>query len=652
MRIAVERRAWVAPTSLVGEALAFLVAAAVFFGNGSSDSSLVWIGGAAIAVAAASLVAFSMRSLSVPALTPLGWTVLAFLAGLTLWEGLSVLWSIEADRSWDYFNRSLVYLAFFVLGLIAGLLPRSPRFAAGALTAICTGAILVALATKVFPSLSAQTERVARLNSPIGYWNALALLVDFAIPLALWIAAPRTRPDWLRGLGVTLLYLAGVALLLTLSRGGLAVGIAAAAIWIVIGRPRLESAAALVIAFVPMLAVAGWAFSKSGLTKDLQPRSLQVHDGRWFGLLLALGAAFAFGVAFLVSRYERRRPLTDPWRMRLGRAAVGLVIAAAVVGTVSLLAVGITPSKVLHKFNEPVAGSTGQSPEHLTTLASSSRWSWWQEAWHSWEHHALAGTGAGSFELVHRQLRNVGTFATEPHNLPLQFLVEGGIVGFVLFLGIAFAGAPALVETLRRLEGEDRLAAAALVVGLCAYVIHGVVDFDWDFAAVTVPAVAGFGVLVAAGRPALARSPVRRTFVSVTAGAIAAAALFSLLAPWLASQKVDDAYAAIGDGNLDAAISDAKSAHSLNPVAIDPLLAWAAAEQASGHSAAAGRVYTKAISIQPDNWRPWYYRAKFLDAIDGPRSALFDATQAAKRDPLGPAGSYVQQLQGEAATSP
>ena len=338
--------------------------------------------------------------------------------------------------------------------------------------------------------------------------------------------------------------------------------------------------------------------------------------------------------------------------MRLGRAAVGLVGAAAVVGTVGLLAAGITPSKVLHKFNEPVAGSTGQDPTHLTTLASSSRWSWWQEAWHSWEHHALAGTGAGSFELAHRQLRTEGTFATEPHNLPLQFLAEGGIVGFVLFLGIAFAGAPALVETLRRLEGEDRLAAAALVVGLCAYVIHGVVDFDWDFAAVTVPAVAVLGVLAAAGRPALARSPVRRTFVSVTAGAIAAAALFSLLAPWLASQRVDDAYAAIGDGNLGAAISDAKSAHSLNPVAIDPLLAWAAAEQASGHTAAAGRVYTKAISIQPDNWRPWYYRAKFLDAIDGPRSALFDATQAAKRDPLGPAGSYVQQLQGEAATSP
>jgi O-Antigen ligase len=354
----------------------------------------------------------------------------------------------------------------------------------------------------------------------------------------------------------------------------------------------------------------------------------------------------------LVSRYERARPLAEPWRVRLGQAAVALVIAAAVVGTVALLAAGITPARVLHKFNEPVAASTGQGPQHLTQFASSSRWNWWQEAWRSWRAHPVVGTGAGTFELVHRQLRTDGTFATEPHNLPLQFLNEGGIVGFILFLGVAFFGAPAMVETLRRLDGEARIAAAALVVGLCAYVIHGVVDFDWDFAAVTVPAVTVLGVLLAAGRPALARFVVRRTFVAATAGATAAAALFSLFAPWVASREVDDAYAAIGDGRLGAAISDAKSAHSLNPVAIDPLLVWATAEQARGNSRAAGSVYTKAIATQPDNWRPWYYRAIFLNAISGPKAALFDATQAAKRDPLGPSASYLTLLTQQAATAP
>src|SRR5439155_13464682 len=103
-----------------------------------------------------------------------------------------------------------------------------------------------------------ETERVARLSSPIGYWNVLALLAVFALPLALWIAAPRTRPAWLRAAAVVYLYAALVALVLTFSRGGVGVGIAAVALWLVLARPRLESAAALAIALVPTLALCGW----------------------------------------------------------------------------------------------------------------------------------------------------------------------------------------------------------------------------------------------------------------------------------------------------------------------------------------------------------------------------------------------------------
>jgi tetratricopeptide (TPR) repeat protein len=154
-------------------------------------------------------------------------------------------------------------------------------------------------------------------------------------------------------------------------------------------------------------------------------------------------------------------------------------------------------------------------------------------------------------------------------------------------------------------------------------------------------------VLVAAGRPARVRVPIRRTLLAVAAGALAAAALYSLASPWLATREVDDAYGAIGRGDPAAAVADAKSAHDLNPTAIDPLLVWAAAEHARGDDGEAGRLYTKAISLQPDNWRPWYFRARFLQTIDGPRAALFDAQQAASRDPLGIGGAYLAQLQNE-----
>jgi tetratricopeptide (TPR) repeat protein len=647
MRIALERRAWFAPSPLVGAALAVLAGVSVFFSGGSREGPLVWIGGAAFVVTAAAIVAAAMGAARVPALTPLGLMVVGFVTALVMWEGLSVLWSIEPDRSWDYFNRSLVYLAFLLLGLLVGLAPRAPRLAAGALAVLCAGAICCALTTKIFPTLNEQSARVARLSSPIGYWNALALLVVFAVPLALWVAAPRERPDWLRALGVLLLYAAGVALLLTFSRGGVGVAIAALALWFVIGRPRLESVFVLAVALVPILAVCGWGFSRAALTEDAQPRSAQVHEGRWFALALVLGGAVAFGAGFALSRAERRRTLTDAWRRRLERGALASGAVVVLVAVVALLAAGITPSSVFDKFSEP-ASPSASGPQHLGEFSSSSRWNWWQESWDAWRAHALAGTGAGSFDVTHRRLRTDTTFATEPHNLPLQFLSETGIVGFVFFLGIAFAGAPALVESLRRFEGEDALAAAALSVALFAYVVHAVVDFDWDFAAVTAPALAVLGVLLAAGRPALARMPARRAIVSATAGAIVAAALYSLVSPWVAARKVDDAYAAIERGDAAAAASAAKTAHDLNPTSLDPLFVWAAAEHTRGNDREAGRLYTRAIALQPDNWRPWYYRALFLRNIGGAASAVFDARQAAKRDPLGIAGTYAAELEKEA----
>ena len=656
MRTALERRAsgldvslgsrMLAPLPILAAATGALIAAAVLFGDGSSDGPLFWIGVVAIVVAAAAAVSAATGALALPELTPLGFAAVACFAGFVVWQGFSVLWSIEPDRTWNYVNRGLVYLAFLLLGLVAGTMRRASIYAAACLAVVTAAAVCVALATKIFPGLSAETERVARLSSPVGYWNVLALLTVFALPLALWIAAPRTRPDWLRAAGVLYLYAALVALLLTFSRGGVAVGIVAVALWLGIARPRLESAAALGVALVPTLAVAGWAFSRPGLTKDGKPHSLQVHDGRWFGLALVLGGVAAFAGAFWSSRYERTRPLSETWRVRLGRVGVAATAAAVVVAVVGLVAAGITPSRVWHKFNEPAASPTAVTgPGHLSSLASTSRWNWWQEAWKSWRAHPVLGTGAGTFDLTHRKLRVDGTVATEPHNLPLQFLSETGIFGFILFLGIALAGAGALVETLRRLEGEDRLAAAALVVALFAYVVHGVVDFDWDFVAVTAPAAAVLGVLIAAGRPARVRLlGARRGVLAVAAGAFAAAALYSLVSPWLASRRVDDAYAALGRNDVGAAVADAKSAHDLNPVSVDALLAWGAAEAARGDTAAAGRIYTKAISIQPDNWRPWYYRARLLQNVSGAKAALFDAQQAAERDPRGLAGAYAASL--------
>src|ERR671923_2866603 len=94
------------------------------------------------------------------------------------------------DRSGAYTNRGLAYLGFACLGLFVGaFLPRGPRAVATAFAVFLAGVLGWALLGKVVPSLFPDGGRLARLRSPIGYWNALALLADCAVASGLWLAA-------------------------------------------------------------------------------------------------------------------------------------------------------------------------------------------------------------------------------------------------------------------------------------------------------------------------------------------------------------------------------------------------------------------------------------------------------------------------------
>jgi hypothetical protein len=84
-----------------------LVGLALFFGGGPGSGSLPWLGGGALL---AVVVLIASRGV------PSGWPLLVPLAALAAWLALSISWSALPDRSWDYANRTLVYLLFALLG--------------------------------------------------------------------------------------------------------------------------------------------------------------------------------------------------------------------------------------------------------------------------------------------------------------------------------------------------------------------------------------------------------------------------------------------------------------------------------------------------------------------------------------------------------
>jgi tetratricopeptide (TPR) repeat protein len=567
--------------SPLGPAL-LLVGSVLFFGGQGGFGSLPWIGGAAIVVAAVLAVLYGL---------PRGALTLAPLAGLAVWCAVSVAWSIEPDRSWAYANLAVVYLAFALVGLYAG--GRAEGLAAG--LAALLGAVCVwSLAGKVVPWLYEDYGRIARLRGPVGYWNALALLGDVAIPLGLWLALRRRVP------GTLLVYGWLVAIALSFSRGGALVAVLVVIAWIALSRLWVEATATLVAAGLPAAGVIAIAFALSGVTSDGQSHATRVRDGVWFGLALVAGAAAAAGLARL------RRPEPTP---ALRRAALVLAGVAAV----AVLALGAVHARSLwDSFTSPVATELSNSKGRFVQVGSNHRWVWWKEAWRGFRAHPLGGTGAGSFALTNLRYRTTSLdTATEPHDLPVQFLSETGVVGAALFLA---AGLTLVVVGRRRTPAE-----LALWLALPAYLVHGLLDIDWDFAAATAPVLLVAGAL-AARPPYEQREPSAALARALAAGGLALAVLVSLFSVWLGDRWAGQADEALS--NPERALVLAKRARSVDPLAVGPLFDQALAEQALGHDGRAHGLLLKATQVQPENPETWYTLGAFELELGCARHAL------------------------------
>jgi hypothetical protein len=531
-----------------------LAGLALFFGGGPSDSSIFWLGGLALV---------SVLVLLATEGVPRGWTTPVPLAAVAVLCAISIAWSWLPDRSWDYANRTLVYALAAAVGLWAA--PRARSFGAG--LAVLLGALIVwSLLGKVLPFVADYGgPDVSRLRGPIGLWNQLALACVFALALALAFG---------RRAGSLLAYVSLVALLLTYSRGGVLTAILVVGAYLVAAETRLEPARVLASAALPAIVVVAIAFLLPGVTSDDQSLHVRWRDGLVFGVLLLAGAAAAAAT-------ERLPAPRDTRRLRRFALAVGALAVIAAIVFVAVHGVG--------------SGAVGNGGGRIGSTSSNFRFTWWHQAWRGFTAHPLAGTGAGSFHLLNLLYRaNYLDFTIEPHDLPLQFLAELGVVGLVL-LTLACA-------VLVRPSFHRRGVELALALFLPAFLVHSLVDVDWDFAAVAVPAFLAAGAL--AGGTIARRVSV---FELLPAVGVALILFGSLLSPWLARRYADDALFAAPAR----AIILADRARSLDPLLVEPYWARAGAAIARGQKQRAFDEYAAAVARQPRNPQTWLAAGEF-----------------------------------------
>jgi hypothetical protein len=421
----------------------------------------------------------------------------------------------------------------------------------------------------------------------------------------------------------------------------------------VVGSGRLRGLVALVAATTAAIPPLGVAFFLPALRGNGVPLNLRIDEGRILGLVLLVALAGLLAVGFVLLRLERRIRWS-PARSRGAWRAIGALGGLFLLIVVINLAAserGLTGS-ISHQVRQftTTAKDPLSDPAHLVSTNSGNRWVWWQEALGAFSDRPLQGWGAGSFPVTHLQYREEELSVRQPHNVPLQFLAETGLVGALLWIGAIVLLLLAGVWRVRTLRpGRERDLAGALLAAGIAWTIHTLYDWDWDIPGATLPALILLGVLAArppreghghglAAAFEVPRPPRQRPLhLAAVALLLTAFAMSALLPAWSHGKAIDALGLAGGrqvtPTQLEKAAAQAELAARLNPLSVEPLFAAHTIAVRRERLGDARRYLLQAVDRQPQNRVAWFRLALLAAETRNPAGFLRAALKALRLDP-------------------
>ena len=522
------------------------------------------------------------------------------LAAFTAWSFAGIAWAGVKGDAWEGANRTLLYLCVFVLfawrrirvGVAAGLL--------GGFVAVTAGVGLIEFVRAVGAHRPEGFFISGRLSTPISYPNANAALFLAPFFPAVFLASRREVAPLLRGV---MLAAAGVLLELAVmcqSRGSLFAFPLTAFLFLALAPGRLRLLLSLALLTVPVAV---------GMRRLLHVYSAVVDDrGMHTALIHARSIVVWSAVALLLAGVVIG--VVDR-RLRIPRRATAALGSAVAIAAVVTLVAGTFA--FVHRYGSPVhrvalawrdfkndkQSATGQ---HFASGFGSPRYDIWRVAVKEFEHSPLKGVGVDNFAVDYLRLRHTDKEPLYPHSLELRLLAQTGLVGTVLFGGFLVA---ALLAAGRLWRRSDPLVAGFAAASLAAFVywlLHGSVDWFWEFPALGAPA---FAWLALAGQAARAEATPTSSRVPLYAGLplllVSGVAAASLAFPWLSAKEIDTASSG-WSVDPNAAFHRLDVARRLDPLT-DRADLVAGVIAARLHDRTRERVaFVHALERNPDNW--------------------------------------------------
>jgi O-antigen ligase len=520
---------------------------------------------------------------------------------------------------------------------------------------------VVALASRLHPGLftaAGQTASYlpgaeARLSWPLNYWNALAALLAFGLPLLLSLtgSARTLTAQALAAAAIPIVALCGY---LTFSRGGLLAFVVSTVVYFLLAPDRLPKLLTGAVA-----GAASAALIAGSVHRDAIERGVISSAGRHQGatlilpiVLACLGVALAQVAIGLATRHGRRpAALTiSPPQARAGLAivVVGLLVVALAAGGPSRL------SHAWQDFKRPSASGLGVDRiQRFGKLSGNGRYDYWKVAVDSTSGHLLDGNGPGTFQVLWLPRAKYFSYVQNAHSLYFETFAETGLVGLALLVGFLALVLVRAVGVVIRTRERSRTRAAGVTAALAAFIVSAGFDWIWQ-----VPVIPTAFVLVAAAvlvpsRRAVQQdedraSPGRSGWgrIAVRAGMIvlALACVVGIGVPLATTNAERRSQTAAGAGNLPLALTDAFDAARIESGAGSPQLQLALVLEAQGRPRQ-GLVYARrAVKNDRDNWSSWLVLSRLEAETRHPSASLAAYQRARSLNPESPVFRHANRL--------
>ncbi|GAC1523633.1 MAG: hypothetical protein NVS2B6_09590 [Thermoleophilaceae bacterium] len=501
------------------------------------------------------------------------------LGAYAAWSYLSITWAAQKADAWDGAGRAALYALTFALFALWEWRGR-PAVAVLGGYVMAIGALgLIELLRAAEATSPANFFIAGRLSAPLGYQNADVALWFSAFWPAVVLGSRRGASIPARAAFVATAVVLGALALMGQSRGWMFIAPVATVIFTLLSPARVRFAGALGFVLVavgaissPLLDVYDSARGPHFAAAVATAARAVVLAGVGAAIISALATAYfrGAGASRSSAALEALRRIRPGRALGLGLAALALLTAAAFFVAVK----GRPLTTVQHAWRDfktkptPNGGSTrfGQS-------LGSNRYDFWRVAVGQFEQHPLTGIGADNFQQAYLLHRRSDEAPRYPHSVELRALSQTGLIGSLILVGGVGA---ALVASYRaaRARGPGGSAAAVGATFFFGYwLLHGSLDWFWEFPALGAAAFAMLGLGVglepragAAPRRLLAR---RAGTSLALAGSLALA--LSLAALWLGEREVSRAIA-IWPSDAGGAYDRLARASALNPLSARPKL--------------------------------------------------------------------------------